>query len=577
MAALSPLWLATVVLFSVALVQPIAIWAARQEVQVGKGAVAADDGRCSEVGRDILMQDGNAVDAAVATALCLGVVGAASSGIGGGAFMIIRLANGTTTVLDMRERAPAAAYEDMYLDKPEAKFSGPLSVAVPGEVKGLYHAWKHYGSQKIKWYRLVLPAIKLARDGFTVSKYLYHQMLVDTPSIFRDPGLRSVYTDGNNLLQPGAVCRNKQLANSLSAIALEGPSALYNGSIGVNLVKDIQQRGGIITMKDLEEYSITIREPLHAKNVFGKELGLEVLTMPPPSSGGVSVLLMLNIIEKYGIAGIAGELGKHRFIEALKHVYATRMNLGDWDFKKHVYEVVRDMLSIEFAEAIKANISDDRTFNNPALYGATWAPLPDDGTSHMSIIDTDRNAVALTCTVNNHFGSQFLSPTTGILLNNQMDDFSTPKDGSHKPPAPGNWIEPGKRPLSSMSPTIVLKDGKLQAVMGASGGPLIIIAVTQVFLNHFGFKLDPLSSVNYPRCYHKLFPNIVYYENYTTVTNDLIQVPDNMLNYLSRKGHVLETWDGEGAICQFVVHNLESKGTLTAVSDPRKGGYPAGY
>ncbi|WOK92146.1 gamma-glutamyltranspeptidase 1 [Canna indica] len=543
-----------------------------------RGAVATDDHRCSRIGRDVLREGGHAVDAAVASALCLGVVSPASSGIGGGAFMLVRLANGSARAFDMRETAPLAASENMYAGNAALKGSGALSIAVPGEIAGLHEAWRQYG--KLPWKRLVMPAAYIARRGFRISPYLHFQMNKTESGIFANKGLRDIFTSNGRLLKPGDICHNKRLAYTLEAISDLGPSVLYNGPVGIKLIRDVQKSGGILTVKDLQRYQVKVKEPTSAE-----VMGVNILGMPPPSSGGVGVILILNILAQYGIpSGVSGSLGLHRFIESLKHMFALRMNLGDPDFY-NVTSVLSNMLSPKFAEELKKTIFDNKTFP-PNYYGGGKYIIHDHGTSHLSIVDSERNAVSMTSTVNSYFGSQILSPNTGILLNNEMDDFSIPGNFSPNvlPPAPANFIRPLKRPLSSMSPTIVVKDGQLKAVVGASGGAMIIAGTAEVFLNHFAKKMDPLSSVLAPRAYHQLIPNVVQYENWTTVTGDHFEVPVATRAALQKKGHVLQGLAG-GTICQFIVHSQEKSvktggvtfGELTAVSDPRKGGLPAGY
>ncbi|XP_043709470.1 glutathione hydrolase 1-like [Telopea speciosissima] len=541
------------------------------------GVVTTDDGRCSRIGRDILKEGGNAVDAAIAAALCLGVVSPASSGLGGGAFMLVRLASGKVEAMDMRETAPLQASQNMYGENSALKASGALSIAVPGELAGLHKAWKQHG--RLPWKRLVRPAENLARKGFKISPYLHMQMNKSKSGIFADKGLRNIFTSNGSLLQPGVISHNRKLAETLKTISIYGPDAFYNGSVGHSLVRDVQKFGGILTMQDLEKYQVRVKEPISAKIS-----GLEILSMPPPS-GGAAMILVLNILAQYGFPqGVSGSLGIHRQIEALKHAFAVRMNLGDPDFVNDS-QVLSDMLSPKFAEELKKTIFDNMTFG-PSHYGGRWNQIHDHGTSHMSIVDSERNAVSMTCTVNSYFGALFLSPSTGIVLNNEMDDFSMPVNASSglPPSAPANFIRPGKRPLSAMSPTIVLKDKQLKAVVGASGGAMIIAGTTEVFLNHFARGMDPLSSVMAPRSYHQLIPNVLLYENWTTVIGDHFEVPAHTRADLQKKGHVLQSLAG-GTICQIVVHRLEglkSKGgvifgELVGVSDPRKGGIPAGF
>ncbi|XP_039114395.1 LOW QUALITY PROTEIN: glutathione hydrolase 1-like [Dioscorea cayenensis subsp. rotundata] len=552
--------------------------ARREEIISNYGVVATDMAKCSRIGRDVLKEGGHAVDAAVAAALCLGVVSPASSGIGGGAFMLLRLANGDAQAFDMRETAPAFSSMNMYGGNATLKASGALSIAVPGEVAGLHEAWKQHG--KLPWKRLVMPAEHLARRGFRISPYLFMQMNRTKAGILADEGLRSMFTSNGELLQLGDTCYNKRLADTLGVISRHGPRALYNGSVGKNLVRDIRKFGGVLTMKDLQKYKVRVTKPISAEI-----MGLTILGMPPPSAGGAGIILMLNILAQYGSpSGVSGPLGIHRLIESLKHVAAVRMNLGDPEFV-NVSKVLSDMLSPKFAGELRKTIFDNMTFD-PSHYGGKWNQILDHGTSHLCVVDKDRNAVSMTSTVNSYFGALYQSPSTGILLNNEMDDFSIPVNISNNvlPPAPANFISPSKRPLSSMAPTIVLKNGQLKAVVGASGGAMIIAATTEVLLNHFAKGMDPLSSILSPRSYHQLIPNVLQYENWTTVTGDHFEVPAETRIALQNKGHVLEGLAG-GTISQFVVHTLEDSetvegvafGKLTAVSDPRKGGLPAGY
>ncbi|KAG5245245.1 gamma-glutamyltranspeptidase [Salix suchowensis] len=546
-----------------------------QEVVARHGVVATDDGRCSRIGIHALREGGHAVDAAVAASLCLGVVSPASSGIGGGAFMLIRLAGGEVQAYDMRETAPMQASENMYDGNATLQASGSLSIAVPGELAGLYKAWKQHG--RLPWERLVRPAEKLARRGFKISRYLRMQMEKTQSGILADEGLRNVFTSNGELLQPGDICYNKKLADTLRTVS-KGVEAFYNGPIGFNLVRDIHKLGGMLTIEDLRRYKVRVREP-----IITNILGYKIIGMPPPSSGGASMILILNILAQYGVPeGISAPLGFHRLIESLKHAFAVRMRLGDPDFVD-VAQVVSDMISPKFAQELKKTIHDNMTFD-PGHYGGRWNQIDDHGTSHLSVVDSEQNAVSMTSTVNSYFGAQILSPSTGIVLNNEMSDFSMPENntGNVSLPAPPNFIRPGKRPLSSMTPTIVLKDEQLRGVVGASGGSMIIAGTTEVFLNHFAKGMDPLSSILSPRVYHKLIPNVVEYENWTTVYGDHFEVSADVRASLQKRGHVLQGIAG-GTICQFIVQDLEtSRGNklvrkLVGVSDPRKGGLPAGY
>ncbi|KAF5481919.1 hypothetical protein F2P56_002531 [Juglans regia] len=557
-------------------------------IESDQGVVAADDGRCSEIGAAMLRQGGHAVDAAVATALCLGVVYPMASGIGGGAFMIVRSSSTSKTqAFDMRETAPLAASQNMYENNPKSKVAGALAMGVPGEIAGLHQAWLQHG--RLAWRTLFQPAIKLAKDGFVISPYLRQHMTKVAKVIMNDPGLRQVFAPNGKLLQAGDACYNIELGRSLEAVAEQGPQVFYNGTVGEKLVKDVREAGGILTMEDLRSYKVDVTDAMAAD-----VLGYTIVGMPPPSSGTVGLSLVLNILDSYGNSNaVRGSLGLHRLVEALKHMFAVRMNLGDPNFVD-VSKYVSEMLSPSFAKEIQQKIFDNTTFP-PEYYMSRWSQLRDHGTSHFCIVDADRNAVSMTTTVNYPFGAGVISLATGILLNNEMDDFSMPTEitPDKLPPAPTNYIKPNKRPLSSMTPIIVVKDNQLAGVIGGSGGIYIIPAVIQVFLNHFILGMEPLAAIQNPRIYHKLVPNVILYENWTVIDGDHIELPDERKSYLKERGHQLNAIAG-GAIVQLVVQTLQNpinnmggrkhggdsianifRGILTAVSDPRKNGRPA--
>ncbi|PWZ08365.1 Gamma-glutamyltranspeptidase 3 [Zea mays] len=632
-----------------------------QEVESAVGAAAADDARCSEVAAAALRAGGHAVDAAVAAALCLGVVHPMSSGMGGGAFVVVRdaAASGQAVAFDAREAAPAAATPDMYAADPAAKYRGALAAGVPGELAGLHAAWSRYG--RLPWRDLVAPAIRLARDGYEVVPYLARALQECEGDVLADPGLRAVFAPGGRrVLAAGETCRNPALAAALERVAEEGAAALYGGAVGEALVRDVRAAGGVLTVDDLRGYRVEVGAALRAD-----AMGFTFLGMPPPSSGTLGMALILNILQGYSSLEFLKELlGIHRVIESIKHMLAIRMDLGDPDFVD-VTSDVAEMLSTTFADKVRQRIVDNTTFP-PGYYfpkyvcliwrcgfyrsqpcsqraslipvlviggnGIRWSQLDDHGTSHLCVVDGDRNAVAMTTTVNAYFGAKVLSPSTGIVLNDEMDDFSVPakRTPDRLPPAPANFIAPGKRPLSSMTPLIILKvslfyspravwlalhepdvgrlsltarartsrsvpklkavelcaqDGELAGVLGGSGGTNIIATVVQVFVNHFIVGMDPLAAVQHPRVYHKLIPNVVTYENQTVGDGEVIALGGAARAFLEERGHRLRSTDS-GAVCQFIVHELAEppaapghgvfRGRLTAVSDPRKGGSPAG-
>ncbi|PNT69944.1 glutathione hydrolase 3 isoform X2 [Brachypodium distachyon] len=469
---------------------------------------------------------------------------------------------------------------NMYAADPTSKFKGALAMGVPGELAGLHAAWSRYG--KLPWRSLFAPAISLARDGFLIVPYVANALLESSADVLADPGLRAVFAPHGKVLGAGEICRNPALADALEAVAEGGVAAFYGGSVGEKFAEDVRKAGGVVDLGDLVGYKVEVSDAMTAD-----AMGFSFLGMPPPSSGTVGMALILNVLGGYGsLEFLKGFLGVHRLVEAIKHMLAVRMDLGDPAFV-NVAGNVSEMLSPEFADRIRSRIADNTTFPS-SYYLPKWSQLDDHGTSHLCVVDGDRNAVAMTTTVNYYFGAKVLSPSTGIVLNNEMDDFSVPSNHptpDHLPPAPANFIAPGKRPLSSMTPAIILKDGQLAGVVGASGGTNIIATVTQVFLNHFVVGLGPLASVQRARVYHKLVPNVVKYEDEIVADGgEVIELSGEARAFLRMRGHQLES-TASGAVCQLIVQELPEsvpeeikvyRGMLTAVSDPRKGGSPAG-
>ncbi|KAI5066369.1 hypothetical protein GOP47_0018993 [Adiantum capillus-veneris] len=549
----------------------------RSRVAYGhRGAVASDEGRCSAIGRNVMAKrGGNAVDACVSVALCLGVLNPGASGIGGGAFLLFRPANSTSAIaFDFREVAPAAASQNMYAENADLQLNGGLYVAVPGELAGLYLVWQQYGS--LTWKSLVKPAIQLADNGFIVRRYLASALNASSASILADEGFREVFAPNGTLLKAGDVCFRKSLAKSLESIALHGPDAFYRGPIGESFVRDVRTADGILTIKDLNDYAVKIRDA-----IVHEVQGLTIYGMPPPSFGGACMAMVLNILAAYPdpFEAVRGPLGLHRIVEAFKHAFALRMNLGDPDFVD-VKDVVSLMLNATYAAELQKLINDSRTYP-PTYYGGRWNQLTDHGTSHFNIVDQDRNALSMTSTINYAFGAKVLSKSTGIVMNNEMGDFSLP---SNDPAAArANLIVPYKRPMSSMAPSIIMKDGQFLAALGGSGGVKIITTTIQVFIERFWKGHSSLASISKPRVHHQLMPNVINYENWTTASGELIEEPEAVLSHLKSKGHNV-TASAPGGISQLIVQRLckqqagcKAKGRLTAVSDLRKDGYPSAY
>jgi gamma-glutamyltranspeptidase/glutathione hydrolase/leukotriene-C4 hydrolase len=546
-------------------------------------AVAADEPRCSAVGAAVLAENGTAVDAAVATALCLGVVHPHSSGVGGGCFIVIyTAATGAAEVIDARETAPASAREDMFVGNPGAALAGGAAVAVPGELAGLWLAWQRHG--RLPWARLVAPAAALA-DGFTVGAQLAVAIAANRGEIAKNAALAAVLMPRGAPLRAGETAANRALAATLRAVGAAGvPAAFYSGARAASLAADIRAAGGNFTAADLAAYAPVVRQPLRADT----ELGVTLLGAPPPSSGGAAVALIANFLGGYALplAG-AGELRSHRLVEALKHAFAARMSLGDpFDpFVGNNSVALAAMLSLEYAAALRAATRDNAT-QPPLAYGGALNPLSggaggaspaDHGTTHLSVVDAQRNAVALTSTVNTAFGAKVLSPSTGVVLNNQMDDFSSPGQPNVYGLAPSvaNYIRPGKRPLSSMSPTIVLQNGALRGVVGASGGPRIISATASAILRVIALGQTVPAAVASPRMHHQLLPNVAWAEATVDANGVRIAVPFARADALRGRGHVVNATDA-GAVVQMIWVDPDT-GALHAVSDTRKGGAPAGF
>ncbi|KAJ2007866.1 hypothetical protein H4R26_000534 [Coemansia thaxteri] len=530
-------------------------------VTARRGAVATDEPRCSAIGVDVLREGGNAVDAAVASTLCVGVLQAHSSGIGGGGFMLVRPPGRARPVLiDFRETAGSAATEDMFIDDIKLAQIGGLAVGVPGEIAGLHSAHQRFG--KLPWHRLFEPSIELARGGFALSNLVHGQLLTMEQHILRSPGFNTTYSDGHgHLLKPGDIVRRPELADTLEDIARNGPKAFYQGRIAASLVKTVQSNGGILTVQDFGNYAAVDRKPLESYYH-----GRKVISGSPPTSGSV-LLSMLNVIEGYTMAMDGPTaVNYHRIVEAMKHGAAQRTLLGDPSYVD-VFGNVSRHISKEFASQIRANISDSRTFN-VSHYAPEYDILNNHGTTHLSVLDKDDMAVALTSTVNLEFGARIMDPATGIILNDEMDDFSTTNktNGFGLRPSPHNKIVPGKRPISSTSATIVEHNGRVELVVGGSGGSRILTAVLQVIVNvlDFGMRLD--YAIDRPRLHHQLLPH--------QLSVDPL-FPASLTHALASFGHVIAPLKHGSSVVQ-AVHKL-TDGTMHAVSDARKHGIAAGY
>ncbi|XP_078361850.1 glutathione hydrolase 1 proenzyme-like [Oculina patagonica] len=532
------------------------------------GVVAADAPRCSAVGRDILKKNGSAVDSAIATMFCIGVINMHSAGIGGGGFMTVyNRANRTAEVFDFREEAPGRANSTMYVNSSLSSTKGPTASGVPGEVKGFRAAWMKYG--RLPWKDLVQPTIDFAKNGFRLGSATHAAAGRVLESVKNDTGLREVLLDEEGKVKKlGTVIKLPNFARTLEIIR-DDPDSFYTGELAKDIVKDIQDHGGIITLDDLKNYKVKIRTPLQAK--MGDYTWY---TNPPPGSGAV-LSLILNILKGYNMTGDARKdlnssvLTYHRIVEAFKFAYAYRALLGDEDFW-NVTDIVRNMTDTDFGESLRQKIYDNRTFENFAYYGDFYSSTEDGGTSHMSLISPDGDAVAVTTTVNLYFGSKYRSTRTGIIFNNEMDDFSTPgkKNFFGVAPSPSNFIERGKRPMSSMTPTIFV-DGKgvPRLAVGASGGTRITTAMSLVAMNYLWFNRTLSQAVVEPRLHHQLLPMYIRLEEKNPMPLD-IQAG------LKKLRHKFGPLSNFAAVQAAATH---PDGKIYGKSDPRKGSWAAGF
>jgi gamma-glutamyltranspeptidase / glutathione hydrolase len=497
------------------------------------GMVVAQEKIAARIGADVLSHGGNAVDAAVATGFAMAVTYPRAGNIGGGGFMVIHSKErGEDITIDYRETAPAATTPTIFLGpdgKPDIAKSrdSALGIGVPGTVAGLALALEKYGSGKFTLAELLKPAITLARDGFVVTDDVTDTMPEERERLARWPSAIKIFSGKDGApLHDGDVLVQSDLATTLSAIAEQGPRGFYQGPVAAKLVKAIDDAGGIMTLDDLKSYSAAIHAPLR-----GSYRGFDIVSMPLPSSGGVVLLEILNILEGFPMGelkqGSAPSL--HVMIEAMKRAYADRARyLGDPAF---VSVPVAALTSKDYAAKQRASIDLDRATPWTDLLSATTTPREGSNTTHFSVVDNFGNAVSNTYTLNFNYGLGLVADGTGVLLNNELDDFTAAPGASNAFGLVGfeaNLPGPGKRPLSSMSPTIVLKDGKPVLVTGSPGGSRIISAVMQVIVNVLDYKMDVAAAVDAPRVHHQWLPDEVRVEH---------GFADETLAALRAKGH----------------------------------------
>lgn len=470
----------------------------------------------SQAGASVLREGGNAVDAAVATAFALAVTYPAAGNIGGGGFLLFRPAHGQAVAYDFREAAPSRASPTMFTRNGEYDLerhhNSYLSVGVPGTVAGLYLAWQEHGSrnQKISWERLVDPAIKLAANGFIVSDGLARSL--DQELLRQTTNLAAIaqFTKGGKRYSAGDTLRQPVLAATLKRIARKGPAGFYQGETARAIVEEMRRNNGLMTLQDLKEYKARSTTNL----VTGTYRGYEIISMPPPSSGGVGLIEMLNILEGYNLsaAGWGTAMNVHRIVEAMKRAYADRAHfLGD-SYPFNTNMPLDRLLSKEYATEVRSTINDKRA--SPSRVDFRW-PKESDDTTHLSVVDKLGNAVSLTYTIEQGYGLRVVVPGGGFLLNNELGDFNgapglTTTNGLVG--TPPNLAQPGKRPLSSMTPAIVTKDGRLFMITGSPGGRTIIATVLQTIINVIDFGMNAQQAVDAPRFCHQWFPDEITYE-----------------------------------------------------------------
>jgi gamma-glutamyltranspeptidase/glutathione hydrolase len=558
----------------------------QQAVRAAHGMVATDEELGSQAGVEILKRGGNAVDAAVAVAFALAVVEPAAGNIGGGGFMLIRLAGGKTTFLDYRETAPGKATRDMYIGKDgkldeEASVIGYRSVAVPGTVAGLALALKTWGSMKLA--DVMAPAILLAENGFPISESLAHEFEQERRDLQRFTSSRHIFLNDGKMFQPGDTLRQPELAATLKRIARKGATEFYTGETARMLVDDMSRLGGLITLDDLAKYQPKIREVLQAKYESNGH-AWEVLTSPPPSSGGIAIIEALNMLQGVPLKGWDDVESVHMVAEVMRRVFADRAAyLADPDYSNVPVAGLTDPC---YAKEVSATIDSQRASSskvikagNPHTCGvaAHNAPIRQtlvslgEGphTTHFSVVDAAGNAVASTYTLNDSYGSHATS-SAGFLLNDEMDDFTTqpgvPNALFGLMQSEANAIAPGHRPLSSMTPTILLRDGKLSFLTGSPGGPTIISATLLSVLDWMRLGMEPQVAINAPRFHHQWLPDRILMER---------TFSDSLESALNARGHATHRVGHIGLVNAIAID--PATGDRLGAADPRHDGAAVGY
>ena len=559
---------------SLSSVAPSAFAAAREPVRAKHGIVASTNEVASSVGVDVMKRGGNAVDAAIAVAFALAVTHPAAGNLSGGGFMMIRLNNGKTTAIDYREMAPAAATRNIYLDK-EGKLiqgeggslEGYRAAGVPGTVRGMELALKKYGSGKLTWSQLIEPARRLAANGFEVTYSLARSLRNSKDYLSKYPETKRIYLKEGDFYNEGEVFKQPDLAATFARLQQGGPNEFYEGETARLIVNDMKRNNGLMTLEDLRGYVAKERAPLR-----GVYRGHEIISMPPPSSGGAVLIEMLNILEGYDLGKLDANSSEryHLMAEAMRRAFADRAEyMGDSDFVK---VPVAGLIDKAYAAKLRSNISTERASTSAEVRAGRPAGYESEETTHFTVVDAEGNAVANTYTLNNSYGSAAVAKGTGMLLNDEMDDFAA------KPGTPNmygliqgerNAVAPRKRPLSAMTPTIVLrKDGSFWFTVGSPGGPTIINTVLCVITNVIDFDMNIQQAIDAPRIHHQWLPD--------ELVGEPLGLSSDTQKALASRGHALAKQrtlgDAEGIMIE------EKTGVRLGATDPRRSdGAAIGY
>jgi gamma-glutamyltranspeptidase/glutathione hydrolase len=555
-------------------VAPTALAASREPVRAKHGIVASTNEIASQVGVDILKRGGNAVDAAIAVAFALAVTHPAAGNLGGGGFMMIRLKNGKTTAIDYREMAPAAATRNVYLDKngnliqgEGGSLVGYRAAGVPGTVRGMWLALEKYGSGKFFWPQLIWPALRLAKDGFVVNRALAQSLRGNSDYLSQYPETKRIYLNDGKFYNEGDVFRQPDLAATLGRLERRGPNEFYGDYTARMIVDDVKRHNGLITMADMAAYQAKEREPLR-----GSYRGYEVISMPPPSSGGAVLIEMLNILEGYDLGKLESSSSEryHLMTEAMRRAFADRAEfMGDSDFVK---VPVAGLIDKSYATKLRETINPERASPSVEIHSGQPTGYESEETTHFTVVDAEGNAVANTYTLNNSYGSAAVAKGTGIILNDEMDDFAA------KPGTPNmygliqgerNAVAPRKRPLSAMTPTFVLRqDGSLWFTVGSPGGPTIINTALCVITNVVDYGMNIQQAIDFPRIHHQWLPDELIFEPYG-LSGDTQKALVSLGHKLARPRYL---GDAEGIMIE------EKTGVRLGATDPRRSdGLAVGY